>query len=361
MQSSTQQRVLVVNTAFLGDVALTTPLFGLLDEAGWQVDTLVIPGTAPLLAGSPYLSRIISYDKHANSGLRGLFRLGRSLAGRYDAVLVPHRSARSALLAWLTKSPLRIGYKPPSRPYPPPFSNRQLRPTFSQLRFLFNRRVEFTLGRQESLRICDLAKPMGVSVPDTLPPQKYLFVAEEAEQRIEEKLKGLPRPLVVIFPGSVWQSKRYPEAAFAKVVKRLTDARELGIVFSGSPAEAELCTRLAELFPQSRPLAGLKLEELKALVAAADCVVANDSAPLHLAWLLNRPIVGIYGPTAPLLGFRPPEDAAQRLLCRDDFECQPCRLRPPRNCPLEHHRCMQELPPERVAAAVLEILQDIFE
>ncbi len=356
MKSSTQQRVLVINTAFLGDVALTTPLYRLLGEAGWQVDALVIPATAPLLAGSPYLSQIISYDKHASPGLRGLFRLGRSLRGQYDAVLVPHRSARSALLAWLTKSPLRVGYQPPRRPYPPPFNNRQLRPTFSGLRFLFDRRVEFILGRQESLRICDLAKPLGVSIPDTLPPQKYLFVAEEARERIEEKLSGLPRPLVVIFPGSVWQSKRYPEAAFAKVIERLTDERELGIVFSGSPAEAELCARLAEQFPKSRTLAGLKLEELKALAAAADCVVANDSAPLHLAWLLNRPVVGIYGPTAPLLGFRPPEDAAQRLLCRDDLECQPCRLRPPRDCPLEHHRCMQELLPERVAEAVLKLL-----
>ena len=347
--------MLIINTAFLGDVALTTPLIALLHEAGWLVDALVIPGTAPLLAGSPHLNRVIAYDKRANPGLRKLMSLGRSLRGQYDAVLVPHRSARSAFLAWLTKSPLRVGYKPPQTPYQPPFDNRQLRPSFSGLRFLFNRKVEFVLGRQESLRVCDLAAPLGITIPEILPPQEYLFASKEAKGRVEEKLTGLPRPLIVIFPGSVWQSKRYPEAAFAEVVERLTSERILGIVFSGSPAEAELCDRLAEQFPQSRSLAGLSLAELKALTAAADCVVANDSAPLHLAWLLNRPVVGIYGPTAPLLGFRPPKKAAQRLLWRD-LDCQPCRLRPPRDCPLGHHRCLKELPPERVAAAVLELL-----
>ena len=348
--------MLVINTAFLGDVALTTPLFGLLSDAGWLVDALVIPATAPLLSGFTWLNRVITYDKHANPGLRGLFRLGQSLRGRYDAVLVPHRSARSAVLAWLSKAPLRVGYKPSQRPYPPAFTDKQLRPTFSQLRFLFNQKVEFLLGRQESLRICDLAEPLGVSVPNTLPAREYLLVSEGAREKIDEKLSGLPRPLVVVFPGSVWQSKRYPEAAFAKVIERLADEREPGIVFSGSSAETSLCQRLADRFPQSRSFPGLKLEELKALVAMADCVVANDSAPLHLAWLLNRPVIGIYGPTAPLLGFRPPKSASQRLLCRDDLRCQPCRLRPPRGCPLGHHRCMLELPPEQVAEAVLELI-----
>ncbi len=356
MKSSTQQRVLVINTAFLGDVALTTPLYRLLGEAGWLVDALVIPATAPLLANLPWLNEAITYDKHANPGLRGLWKLGRSLSGKYNAVLVPHRSARSAFLAWLTKSPLRVGYRPPKRPHKPPFDNRLLRPSFSGLRFLFNRKVEFVLARQESLRVCDLATPLGITVPDRLPAKEYLFVSEGARERIEEKLKGLSRPLIVIFPGSVWPSKHYPEAAFAKVVEQLTSERELGIVFSGSPAEANLCVRLAERFPKSCSLAGLSLAELKALIAVADCVLANDSAPLHLAWLLNRPVVGIYGPTAPLLGFRPPKEAPQRLLCRDDLPCQPCRLRPPRDCPLEHHRCMKELSPERVAAAVLELL-----
>lgn len=346
----------MINTAFLGDIALTTPLFGLLHEAGWLVDALVIPGTAPLLAGSPHLNQVIAYDKRANPGLRKLMSLGRSLRGQYDAVLVPHRSARSAFLAWLTKAPLRISYRPPRRPHKPPFDNRHLQPSFSGLRFLFNRKVEFVLARQELMRLCDLAKPLGITVPDRLPAKEYLFVSEEAKQRIEEKLKGLPRPLIVIFPGSVWPSKHYPEAAFAKVVEQLTSERELGIVFSGSRVEEELCTRLAEQFPTSRVLVNLKLAELTALIAAADVVVGNDSAPLHMAGLLRSPVVGLYGPTYPFFGFRTQSGAAHRLLWNEDLDCRPCRWRPPKDCPLEHHRCMKELSPERVAEAVLELL-----
>jgi len=100
----------------------------------------------------------------------------------------------------------------------------------------------------------------------------------------------------------------------------------------------------------------LSLGRLKALIATADLVLCNDSAPLHLASCLGTPVIAVYGPTDPLFGFRAPIGHPHRNVWLEGLECHPCRLRPPERCPLEHHNCLRLLPPETVAAAALELL-----
>jgi heptosyltransferase-2 len=351
--SAVKGRVLVLNTAFLGDVALTTPLFALLAGDGWTVDALVVPASAPLLEGHPHLDRVIVYDKRGEPGLRKLLSLGRGLRGRYDAVLVPHRSARSAILAWLTRAPVRVGYRPPKRPYTPPFTNRRLRPKFTLWRFLYTHRVEYVLGRYEARRVCDLAKILGLAVEGE--PAGTLTVSDRDSREVAGRLEGVGRPLAVLFPGSAWGGKRYPQKSFALVGRRLTEAHT-GIVVCGGPGEADLCAEVSAQIPGALRLTDLTPGGWKALVRAADLVVTNDSAPLHVAAALGTPVVAIYGPTTPAFGFRPPEKHPQRLLFHGRLECQPCRLNPPRVCPLGHHRCLSELDPERVVAACLELL-----
>lgn len=355
--SAVKGRVLVLNTAFLGDVALTTPLFSLLAGDGWTVDALVVPASAPLLEGHPHLDRVIVYDKRGEPGLRKLLSLGRGLRGRYDAVLVPHRSARSAILAWLTRAPVRVGYRPPKRPYTPPFTNRRLRPKFTLWRFLYTHRVDYVLGRYEARRVCDLAKILGLAVEGE--PAGMLAVSNRDSREVAGRLEGVGRPMVVLFPGSAWGGKRYPQESFALVGLRLAEAAHAGIVVCGGPGEQELCDEVAGKIPGALRLTDLTPGGWKALVRAADLVVTNDSAPLHVAAALGTPVVAIYGPTTPVFGFRPPEKHPQRLLFHGRLECQPCRLNPPRVCPLKHHRCLLELEPDRIVEACLSLLKGV--
>jgi len=352
--STVKGRVLVVNTAFLGDVVLTTPLFALLHGAGWTVDALVAPRAAGILEGHPHLDGIIVYDKRSEPGLGRLLALGCELRDRYDAVIVPHRSLRSALLARLTRTDVRIGYRPPKRPYPPLFTDRKLRPKFTLWRFLYTHRVEYVLGRQEALRICDLAKPLGVAVEGE--PAGMLAVSDRDARDFTARLVGVGRPLAVIFPGGAWGGKRYPAKSFVEVGCRLADVAHAGIVICGGADESDICAEVSAKIPQALSLTDLTPGGWKALVRTADLVVTNDSAPLHVAAALGTPVVGIYGPTTPVFGFRPPEGHPQKLVFHGRLECQPCRLSPPRECPLKHHRCMTELDPERVVAACLALL-----
>src|SRR2546428_8110882 len=102
---------LVIQTAFLGDVVLTTPLLTALAVRHGPVDIVTTPAAALLIETHPAVRQTISYDKRgADRGWDGLRRLARGLRQeRYRRAYIPHRSLRSAALALLAPIPCRIG------------------------------------------------------------------------------------------------------------------------------------------------------------------------------------------------------------------------------------------------------------
>jgi len=106
--------ILVVQTAFAGDVVLVLPLLQLLHEKfpGSMITAVTIPAAEELLANHPAVGRVIVYDKRgADKGPGGLIRMASRLrAAGIDVALIPHRSIRSALLCRLAGIPVRIGF-----------------------------------------------------------------------------------------------------------------------------------------------------------------------------------------------------------------------------------------------------------
>ena len=104
---------LVIQTAFLGDVVLTTPLLSALAERHGPVDVITTPAAAPLLETHPAVHRVIGYDKRGRDrGWSGFFRLmGHLRATGYARVYLPHRSWRSGALAWMARIPERVGFR----------------------------------------------------------------------------------------------------------------------------------------------------------------------------------------------------------------------------------------------------------
>ncbi|HUT98633.1 MAG TPA: glycosyltransferase family 9 protein [bacterium] len=344
-----------MNTAFLGDVALTTPLFSLLAGDGWTVDALVVPASAPLLDDHPHLNRVVVYDKRGEPGLGKLLSLGRDLRGRYDAVLVPHRSARSAILALLTRAPVRIGYGPPKGPYTPPFTDRELRPKFTLWGFLYTHRVEYTLGRHETLRICDLARPLGLSPSEE--PRGVLGVGGGDAEWAEALFDRLSRPVIALFPGSLWETKLYPPERYAAVAHDVIRRTGGSVVLMGGKADMDAArVVIGGGAPGLSSLVGqTDLGRAKAVIAGADLVLANDSGPIYMSSALGTPVVCVFGPTGVPGGFWP-FGVPHRIVRVEGLECRPCSLHGHRVCPLGHHRCMSELDPERVVAACLALL-----
>lgn len=315
---------LVVQTAFLGDVVLTTPLLATLAETEGPLDVVTTPAAAPLLETHPAVRHVIPYDKRgADRGWRGLRALaGRLQAERYAVAYLPHRSLRSAALAWLARIPRRVGYRDGWRSL---YTESRPRPaTGHEID-----RLLALAGRPPS----PATRPtLGLTAADVDAATQWL-----REARIDS-------PFVALAPGSIWGSKRWPY--FPELARRL--AQRAGIVVVGSREDAPLGEQIEGA---ANACGMLTLRASAALIRQASVLVTNDSAPLHFAQAVGTPTVAIFGPTIPAFGFGPrgPRDQALGV---DGLACRPCSAHGPARCPLGHHSCMQALAVDEVVRAI---------
>ncbi len=318
---------LVIQTAFLGDVVLTTPLLSALARRDGPVDVVTTPAAAPLLEGHPAVGRVIRYDKRgADAGLAGLWRLGAALRGTgYRRAVLPHRSWRSAALALLADIPERAG-----------FAGAAPALTYSL-------RVPRAREGHEVERLLALAGPDASPAPEVA---LGLAPADRAAADAWLAARGIEPGFVALAPGSIWGTKRWP------YYPELAAALGRPVVVIGSRDDAELAAAVVAAAPgRAHSATGeLDLRTAAALLGRASVLVTNDSAPLHLATAAGTPVVALFGPTVPAQGFGP-RGAADRTL-GVTLGCRPCSDHGPQVCPLVHHRCMRDLPVEQVVRAV---------
>jgi heptosyltransferase-2 len=325
---------LVIQTAFLGDVVLTTPLLEALARRHGPVDVVTTPAAAPLLETHPAVRRVIAYDKRrADRGLRGVLRLARELrASAYAIAYLPHRSLRSAVLARLAGIPRRVGFHDG---WPSLYTGSRRRPASGH-------EIDRLLALADERPHHQTTPTLGVAAGDHAAADRVLREA------------GVAAPFVALAPGSIWGTKRWP--GYAVLAARL--AGRAAVVALGGPEDAPLGD---EIVAAARTAGGsaanacgrLALREAAALIGKAAVLVTNDSAPLHLAAAMGTPIVAIFGPTVPAFGFGPrgPRDV---VVERTGLDCRPCSAHGPQTCPLGHHRCMQDIRVEDVVRAIEE-------
>ena len=182
-------------------------------------------------------------------------------------------------------------------------------------------------------------------------PAPSLFPSETDRAMVDVLLGSESRPLIVLAPGSAWQTKRWPY--FEGLAKRL--AGESCIVVIGGPEDAMFGEIIRVPVPDTIIAAGqLSLLGSAELVRRARVLVTNDSAPTHLASAMGTPTVTIYGPTTPGFGFGPLAPGS-RVAQHETMPCRPCHHHGPTRCPLGHWKCMVDLPVERVAEIVREV------
>jgi heptosyltransferase-2 len=317
--------VLVIQTAFLGDVILTTPLLTALARTHGPVDLVTTPAAAALVERHPAVRDIIRYDKRGKDrGVGGFFRLVSVLRQRrYRRAYLPHRSWRSGALAWFAGIAERIGFSDGAS-------------------LLYTASLDRPRAGHEVERLLTLAGP------GEAPP---VSIALEAEDREEAgrwlSAHGIVDPFVAFAPGSIWGTKRWPH--YGALAARLTDP----VVIIGGPEDRALGDSIvAESGGRARNAAGdLPLRASAALISRAHLLVTNDSAPLHMATAAGTPMVAIFGPTLPSFGFGP-RGPGDRVVEHDHLSCRPCSAHGPEVCPLGHHRCMRELTVDQVLQAV---------
>ena len=320
---------LVIQTAFLGDVVLSTPLLSALAERHGAVDVVTTPLAAPLLETHPAVRQVFPYDKRgADRGWGGLRSLARRLREQaYAQAYLPHRSLRSAALAMLARIPARIGFA-------------------GGWSFLYTEARPKPRTGHETDRLLALAN----GAPGLYRP--HLRPTSEDQQVADGLISG---DFVALAPGSIWGSKRWPY--YAELASKLAAA----VVVVGGPDDAALGNEIVRAVEggQGRSRAvnacgRLTLRQSAALIGRARLLVTNDSAPLHLATAMGTPVVAVFGPTVTEFGFGPLR-SGDVALGVEGLECRPCSPHGPPACPLGHHRCMRELTVSAVLAAIEEL------
>jgi heptosyltransferase II len=322
---------LVIQTAFLGDVVLTTPLISVLAERHGPVDVVTTPAAGSLLETHPAVRSVIRYDKNGRDrGMSGLWRLSAELRSRrYSVVYLPHRSFRSAVLALLSGAGERIGFRG------------------TAASFSYTRRVPRPERGHEVERL------LALSPNPSQAAQVSLGLTDDDHREADRWLQrhAIAPGFVAVAPGSIWGTKRWPY--YADLVKRL--ARPCVVI--GSAADCDLADSIVTAAPTRAVSAAgaLGLRAAASLISRAAILVTNDSAPLHLATAVGTPVVALFGPTVPAFGFGP-RRPGDMTLGIDELPCRPCSKHGPETCPLGHHRCMRDLSVETVATAVTTVL-----
>ena len=332
---------LVIQTSFLGDVILTTPLIAELAQRG-PVDVLVTPGGAAALANNPHIRTVIRYDKRGTYGASlSTWQTIKELRTRrpYDAAYLAQGSFRSGVLAMLTGAKERIGF------------------ASSTGRALYTTQLPYRPDKHHAERLWSLAMSECADPPTRDQIRPRLYPSDEDRRKVDGLLRqsgSTSDPIVALAPGSAWGTKRWPY--YVELARRLSDDYRIAVI--GSNADSAIAAAISEaLRPETviNAVGVLPLLGSAELIGRAQAIVTNDSAPQHLASAMGTPTLTIFGPTVPEFGFGP---LAERnaIAGHEGLTCRPCDRHGPRRCPLGHWRCMRELTPEYISSLLTEVL-----
>lgn len=329
-------RILIIHTAFIGDIVLSTPLIKKLKDAYPKAELtyLTTPVGASILRNNPHISHIIEYDKRGeHKGLVGLWAIGKKLRiEAYNIVITPHRYFRSSFLTWLTGAPVRRGYDNAAG------------------KFFYTEKIHYDKNKHEVEKLLSFVKK-----DEKKRYEIEVFPGTFEKERADEIFKNINKKIVVIAPGSKWFTKRWPTEYFREVIKKLEKREDTVVVVVGGKEERLLNIPLAE---KSIDLRGMTtLLELAEVIKRAAVILTNDSSPIHIASAFSKVrIIAIFGPTTKDLGFFPWSKNSE-VLQVEDLECRPCSLHGGDSCPKKHFKCMVDIKPE----VVLERIENVLE
>jgi heptosyltransferase-2 len=319
-----------VAPSWIGDTIMMQPLLMRLRQRhpAAALHVLAPAWSAPLLARMPEVAGVIGNPfPHGAFDWAGRRALGRRLAtADFDAAYVLPNSWKSALVPWFAGIPERIGYT-------------------GEARFgLLNRRFP----KSALPRLADRYAALAGEFADATPDPRLTSTPEQ--QRAARASLGLPADAapLVLCPGAEYgPAKRWPVRHYAALARKVGSA-DTAVWIVGSAKDAPIGEEIANLSRGAAlNLCGrTSLEQAIDLIAGARAVVTNDSGLMHVAAALGRPLAALYGSSSP--AYTPPLSPHATILSLG-LECSPCFKR---ECPLGHLRCLEDIPPERVLAAL---------
>lgn len=313
------QKILVIQTAFTGDVVLATALVEKLHEfyPDAEIDFLLRKGNEGLLKDHPFINQVLIWNKKERK-YKNLFELLKQIRrNKYDKVINLQRFASTGFLTAFSHANERIGFDKN------PFS------------FLFTKKVshQFKKGVHEVERNNRLIEDF----TDTSFNKPRLYPSKKNEQEI---LHYQHQPYVCMMPASVWFTKQYPEEKWIELIDHFPE--EYNIFLLGGKEDETLCEMIVEKSNNKNltVLAGkLSFLSSAALMKGAKMNYSNDSAPLHFASATDSPVTAIFCSTVPEFGFYPLSEKSIIVQTEVELSCKPCTLHGRKACPLGHFKC----------------------
>lgn len=322
-------KILIIQTAFIGDVVLATPLVENLKRKfpECKIDFLLRKGNEAILEGHPLLNKLIIFDKRKRK-IRNLIKLIHTIRKQqYELVINVQRFFSTGLITVLSGGKERIGF------------DKNPLSIFYTKKIEHNMRIDQHIHEVDRnlLLIADFVKN---------PERKPKLYPRNEDLRLVKKTYEY----VCIAPGSVWFTKKFPMENWVQLINIIPNKFTIHLI--GGPEDRTLCETIRHLSTRNKIVnsAGeLSVLQSVALVKNARMTFTNDSAPLHFASAVNAPVTAIYCSTIPEFGFGPLSDDARVIETSELLSCRPCGLHGKRVCPEKHFRCAQ-IPAEQILA-----------
>ena len=308
-------KFLIIQTAFIGDVVLSTALaesLALVENA--EVHYVVRKGNESLLQNNPNIQKVWVWNKQQGK-IRNLFKLTREIRKEnFDVVINLQRYASSGFITCFSGARKKVGFSQN------PWS------------FCFDFKVSHNLHSKmhEIERNASLIKEWQVALA-----KPKLYPTETNWKRIETYTQ---LPYVCVAPASVWFTKQWPLDQFRKLTKELSQHYQVYIL--GGKGDYAICESLVQDISNITNLAGqLNFLESAALMQKASMNFVNDSGPLHFASAVNAPVTAFFCSTAPAFGFGPLSEKQLVWEAKEKLTCRPCGLHGKQQCPESHFNC----------------------
>jgi heptosyltransferase-2 len=270
---------------------------------------------------------------HGQLGLGRRWCLGKKLRPQhYDQAILLPNSFKSAITPFAARARRRTGFLGECR-----------WGLLNDIRPLDKMKLPRTVDR-----FVALGQEKGKTLPVSPPPRLMTQRADAHAALVELGMEMPSMPVLGLCPGAEFgPAKRWPVEYYAAAAKAKLDQGWQVWLF-GSDKDMEITAGIQALTAyRCRDLGGrTSLAQAIDLMSLTRAVISNDSGLMHIAAALDRPLVAVYGSSDPR--HTPPlSDRAEVLYL--GLSCSPCFKR---RCPLKHLRCLKDLPPERVLAAL---------
>lgn len=323
-----KEKILIVKPSSLGDIVHSLPFLNTLKEnfPSLQIHWIVAKGFDDLLHEHPMIQRVFVIDKnkwksikHFPATIKEFFKIGKKLENeRYDLVVDLQGLLRSGILTWLSKAPIKVGF-------------REAR-EFSS--FFYNKKFSVPINKHAVLRYLEIAKELGCKI------NSIKFPIPKAEK--PSWLKDF-KNFVVIIPSARWQSKNWPISYFIELVKMLP----YNFLIVGSKSDEAVAMKIEESTEgKAKSVAGkTTLRELIEVFKKSLFVITPDTGTMHLAVACSKKVVALFGPTS---HERTGPFGEGHLIIKSSLKCSPCFKK---FCP--DLKCMKEITPELVYERII--------